>query len=58
MANIKSKYHGIVTLPSGKTLKFNIGGESETEGGHILSDSQPKAKVHIRKKYKERSFLK
>jgi len=50
MANIKSKYHGIVTLPSGKTLKFNIGGESETEGGHILSDSQPKAKVHIRKK--------
>ena len=50
MTKVKSKYHGTVTLPNGKTLKFNIEGESETEVRKLLRDSQPRAKVKIRKK--------
>jgi hypothetical protein len=50
MAKVKSKYHGEITLPNGKTLTFSIEGESETEIRRILKDSQPKAKVSFKKK--------
>jgi hypothetical protein len=50
MAKIKSKYYGTVTLPNGKTLKFSIEGESETEIRRIIHNAQPKAKVSIKRK--------
>ena len=50
MAKIKGKYHGVITLPDGKKIKFTLEGESQAEVRTIIKKANPKAKVSMKKK--------